>query len=170
VELLRLSGVPGHQPYADALSAAWDTIPKQPWLAPFVDQAPAVGKLFLTRELAALNNNTLLALNPGAVTDHERVEQLAAYLLAGTKRPQPSADQQMHPRLVPCAAQLALWRADGRDAARLEHIHKTAMDYLFLIPLITNLAGFAAVAAQRRDYFQQLTRNIDFRKLREAED
>jgi hypothetical protein len=89
--------------------------------------------------------------------DHQRTEQLARFLLGQGPRPDPQ-HAEMHPRLVPCAAQLAVRLAPQLTPALLADLHKTALDYLDLVPPVATLAA----PVGRRDYFKQLVHNINF--------
>lgn len=163
--LLRQTQVPAHAQYAIQLEAIWTTAPRPDWLQPFADSADAVAALFMGPKLPALKDHPLTDLNPDMAVDQAQVEALANYLLTGKKRPDPQG-AAMRPRLVASAAQLALWNANPVDDATLGTIHKTALDYLDLIPSIVTLG---AVVPEQRQYLRQLAGEIDFAKLRRRE-
>jgi hypothetical protein len=158
---LRRTGVAAQGRYADELDAIWAAAPRPSWLQPFADTVDAVAALFIGPQLEALKGHPITALNPEMTADHAQVEALAAYFLTGKKRPDP-AGAAMRPRLVASAAQLAVWNGAGLDAAALQAIHGTALDYLDLVPPI----GTLAAEPGRRDYLKQLARDIDFGNLR----
>jgi hypothetical protein len=165
VEILRQTGVAGLETWAGELQAIWEAAQKPDWVAPFAAQAPQIAGHFLKRQLAALANHQLLELNPKLAEDQQRIEQLAHYFLSGKNRPVPSKDAGMHPRLVPCAAQLAVRGTQQLSLEMLEKLQSGALAYLDLIPPIEHLAAPVAHAAQRREYLQQLARELDYRRL-----
>jgi hypothetical protein len=164
VEMLRRSGVAAHGAYADDLEAAWTALPKPAWMDAFTAEAAKVASLYLETKLAILKDRALTELNPKASAEHAMVEALAEFLDSGRARPDP-ASAAMSPKLVPLAAQVAVFRKNPLDAEALRRIHEAAVAYLGLIPHRVNLAGPLASAAARREYLRGLTRRIDFRKL-----
>ena len=162
-EMLRATGVAEFQPFAKALPGISGGTPEPDWLAPFVLDAARVADLFLNAKIAALQNHSVLDLNPRLQADHVQAAGLAAFLLTGKMRPPP---ETMPARLVPCASQLALWQADPPDDALLLKIHTDALSYMQLVPALTKtLAAPIAVAQERDAYFEALTRAIDFSTL-----
>jgi hypothetical protein len=168
VEMLRHSGVPEQAPVAGQLQAVWEPLPRPAWVEPFVAGAAAVATLFLTRKLDKLKQHSILELNPKAGRDHQQIEALASWLLTGTNRPVAELTQGMSPRIVPSAAQWAIWRAETMDAAELERIQSEAWKYLDVIPPDpVPLAG--GLAADRRTYLDSLVTSVDFGKLKRRE-
>ena len=165
IEMLKQTGVPGLAQHASELQTAWDGAAKPPWLTPFVDDSPKVAQHFLTRKLANLKDHALLELNTDLAPEHALLEQLANFFLTGKNRPVPSKDAGMHPRLVPSAAQLALRRAPNLSAEVLQQLQIEALKYIDLIPPVAQLAAPVVQAAERRQFLQQLARDIDFRKV-----
>jgi hypothetical protein len=159
-EMLRGAAVAEFEPYAAALPGAAGGTPDPDWLAPFTPHAAAVADLFLNRKVAALRDHRVLDLNAKLQADHALAAGLASFFLTGKKRPPPAT---MPARLVPSAAQIALWQADPLDGDRLREIHGQALEYLLLVPpLTTKLAASLALAQQRDTYYEGLTRAVDF--------
>jgi hypothetical protein len=160
IEMLKGTGVAGHLDWASKLQGIWDLEDKPGWVGPFSDSAGEVAKLFLMQKLATLKDHTLVELNPQMEADHHRTEQLARFFLGQGPRPDPQ-HAEMHPRLVPCAAQLAIRLAQQLTPELLADLQKTALDYLDLVPPVATLGA----PVGRRDYLKQLVHGINFETM-----
>jgi hypothetical protein len=157
IEMLRHTGVAGHVDWAGKHQGIWDQQNKPGWVEPFSDSAGVIANLFLMHKLGALKDHALAELNPQMEADHQRTEQLSRFLLGQGARPDPQ-HAEMHPRLVPCAAQLAVRLAPQITPQLLANLQEMALDYLDLVPPVATLAA----PAGRRDYLKQLMHGISF--------
>lgn len=167
IEMLSQTGVAAHTQWAEMLHVIWSEMEKPPWIEAYAAKVADVAKLFLHTPLICLADHKLLDINPNLASDHQRTEELAKFLLSGKKspRPVPSEDAGMHPRLVPCAAQLAVRNSIEPTAELLSNVHTFALEYMDLIPPIATLAPLAADGSKRKEYLLQLTRDLDFTRV-----
>lgn len=164
VEMLASCAVAGLQSVGDDLRQLWQGLPRPAWQAAYEQDAAIVAKMLLEEVVAPLDGHRLLDLRPGLAFDHVRSAQLATHWLDASK-PQPNPKAPAFPyRLVPAAAALAASKLVEPDAASLDMLQGKAVAYFEQIDRPVKLAG---PPGQRRAFLKDLTRRLDFSRLRE---
>ena len=129
--LLRRCGVRELAGAADWIGQRRRPLPVPESAEEYLAHCDMVAELMLSSRLVALSGHALRDLIPDLEGDARRADGLARYLRTGFQRPDPD---NLTPRLVPVAAQIAHTHMEQPDARALATLHARALQYLESIP------------------------------------
>jgi hypothetical protein len=156
--MLESLGISDWAPVTASLREDWERLEKPGWVADYQEDVKSLVELVLETRLAALSGaHCLRDFSSPWTQELERLRKLVDYLRTGLERPDPVPYGITH-RLVPVAAQLALFEAKNMTSEKLGQLQTRALAYLHSIRRPEFLA-----AEDQRTFFQRLVEQLDLR-------